>query len=161
MALLQIDWPGIFSSDAPLVEGLLRGTVISFVLLALLRLTPRRTDGSIGIMDLLVVVLIAEPAGKSMGDYDTLTEGIVLVATLIGWTYILNWLTYAVPAIDRPVSLGPDQHTGHGAAMIATGERTCRSLVYGIRALRVTLPPGRVHVPSMFVGTIVQDRSLQ
>ena len=104
MALLRIDWSGLFAPDAPLVEGVLRGTVMYFVLLALLRLTPRRTVGSIAIMDLLVVVLIAEAAGKAMGDYDTITDAVVLVATLIGWSYILNWLTYAVPAIDRLVS---------------------------------------------------------
>lgn len=104
MALLQIDWSDLFTPDAPLVESVLRGTVMYFVLIALLRVTPRRTVGSIGAMDLLVVVLIADAAGKAMGDYDTLTEGIVLVATLIGWSYILNWLTYAVPAIDRLVS---------------------------------------------------------
>ena len=104
MALLQIDWPGIFTPETPLPEIVLRGTVMYFVLLALLRLTPRRTVGSIGIMDLLVVVLIAEAAGKAMGGYDSVTDGIVLVATLIGWSYVLNWLTYAVPAIDRLVS---------------------------------------------------------
>jgi uncharacterized membrane protein YcaP (DUF421 family) len=56
------------------------------------------------IMGLLVVVLIAEAAGKAMGEYTTLTEGIVLVATLIGWSYVLNWLTYTVPVIERWVS---------------------------------------------------------
>jgi len=101
MPLLRIDWSGIFTPEAPLIEGVLRGTVIYFVLLVLLRLTPRRTLGSVGIMDLLVVVLIAEAAGKAMGEYDTLTEGIVLVATLIGWSYVVNWLTYTVPAIER------------------------------------------------------------
>jgi uncharacterized membrane protein YcaP (DUF421 family) len=104
MSLLQIDWSGIFTPEAPLFEGVLRGTVIYFVVLVLLRLTPRRTVGSIAIMDLLVVVLIAEAAGKAMGDYTTLTEGIVLVFTLIGWSYVLNWLTYTVPAIERWVS---------------------------------------------------------
>ena len=104
MAWLQSDWSGIFMPDAPLGESVLRGTVIYFVLLALLRLMPRRTVGSLGIMDLLVAVLIAEAAGKSFGDYDTVTDGIVLVATLLGWSYVLNWLTYTVPAIDRLVS---------------------------------------------------------
>jgi hypothetical protein len=62
----------------------LRGTVIYFVLLALLRLMPRRTVGSLRIIDLLVAVLIAEAAGKAMGEYGSVTDGIVLVATLLG-----------------------------------------------------------------------------
>lgn len=107
MALLQVDWSDIFTPDTSPPEMVLRGTVMYFVLLALLRLVPRRTVGSIGIMDLIVVVLIAEAAGKAMGDYDTLGDGIILVVTLIGWSYILNWLTYAVPAIERLVSAPP------------------------------------------------------
>jgi uncharacterized membrane protein YcaP (DUF421 family) len=106
MAPLQINWPGRFTPDTSPLEMVLRGTVMYFVLLALLRLVPRRTVGSIGIMDLLVV-LVAEAAGKAMGDYDTLSDGIILVATLIGWSYLLNWLTYTVPAIDRLVSPRP------------------------------------------------------
>jgi uncharacterized membrane protein YcaP (DUF421 family) len=96
----------MFTPDTSPLEMVLRGTVMYFVLLALLRLVPRRTVGSIGIMDLLVV-LVAEAAGKAMGDYDTLSDGIILVATLIGWSYLLNWLTYTVPAIDRLVSPRP------------------------------------------------------
>ena len=63
MAPLQINWPGMFTPDTSPLEMVLRGTVMYFVLLALLRLVPRRTVGSIGIMDLLVV-LVAEAAGK-------------------------------------------------------------------------------------------------
>lgn len=84
MALLQIDWPGMFTPEIPLLEGVLRGTVVYFVLLAFLRLVPRRTVGGLAVMDLLVVVLIAEVADKSTGEYDTVTDGIVLVATLVG-----------------------------------------------------------------------------
>ena len=104
MALRQLDWPGIFTPETSPLELVLRGTVMYFVLLALFRLTPRRTIGSIGIMDLLLVVLIADAAGRAMGDYHSIGDGVILAATLIGWTHALNWLTYAVPAIDRLVS---------------------------------------------------------
>lgn len=102
--LLQIDLPGMFVPEANLVEAVLRGTVIYFVLLVLLRVIPRRTVGSVGMMDLVVVVLIAEAAGKSMGEYATITDGVVIVATLLAWSYVLNWLTYNVPAIEKLVS---------------------------------------------------------
>lgn len=102
--LLQIDLPGMFVPEANLVEAVLRGTVIYFVLLVLLRVIPRRTVGSVGMMDLVVVVLIAEAAGKSMGEYATITDGVVIVATLLAWSYVLNWLTYHVPAIEKLVS---------------------------------------------------------
>ena len=103
--LLQIDWPAIFAPATSPLESVLRGTIMYFVLLALFRLTPRRTVGSISIMDLVLIVLIAEAAGKAMStDPTSIVDGIILVATLIGWSYLLNWLTYTVPAIDRLLS---------------------------------------------------------
>jgi uncharacterized membrane protein YcaP (DUF421 family) len=85
-----------------------RGTVMSFVLLAVFRLMPRRTAGSLGIIDLIVVVLIAGVAGHAMDEDDTLADGAVLVATQIGRSYIINWLTYAVPTTDRLASPHPE-----------------------------------------------------
>lgn len=104
MALLQIDWSGIFALDTSPLELVVRGTVMYFVLLVFHRMVPRRTVGSISIMDLILVVLIAEAAGKAMGDYNSIGAGVILVATLFWWTTALNWLTYAVPAIERLLS---------------------------------------------------------
>ncbi len=104
LPLLQIDWPAVFVPEANLLEAVLRGTVVYFVLLVLLRIIPWRTVGSVGMMDLVVVVLVAEAAGKSMGEYTSVTDGIVIVLTLIGWSYVLNWITYKVPAIEKLVS---------------------------------------------------------
>ena len=45
--------------------------------------------------DLLVVVLIADAAQNGMaGEYRSLTEGVILVATIFGWSYSLDWLAY-------------------------------------------------------------------
>ena len=104
MTQLLLDWSSIFAPQAPLLESVLRGTVIYFALLVLLRLTPRRTLGSIGVMDLLVVVLVADAAGLGLGDVHSIADAVVLVATLVGWSYVLNWLTYAVPGVERLVS---------------------------------------------------------
>jgi uncharacterized membrane protein YcaP (DUF421 family) len=72
---------------------------MNFVLLAQFRPVLRRTVGSICNIDLIAFVLIAEAAGKAMGGHDTLSDGPVLVATLIGWGCIINRLTYAVPLL--------------------------------------------------------------
>jgi uncharacterized membrane protein YcaP (DUF421 family) len=90
--------------QAPPLESVLRGTVNSSALLILLRLTPRRTLGSIGVMDLLVIIIVADAAGLGLGDVHSISDAVVLVATLVGWSYVLNWLTYAVPATERWVS---------------------------------------------------------
>ena len=45
--------------------------------------------------DLLVVVLVADAAQNAMAsEYHSITEGAVLVATIFGWNYLLDWLAY-------------------------------------------------------------------
>jgi len=62
-----------------------------FFLLRLLR----REGGQIGIADVLVVVLVADASQNAMAsDYKSITEGIVLVATIAFWDYFLDWLGY-------------------------------------------------------------------
>jgi uncharacterized membrane protein YcaP (DUF421 family) len=62
----------------------------------------RREGGTLGLPDLLVVVVIADAAQNAMaGDYQTVTEGVVLVGTIIFWDYALNWLGYHFPRFQR------------------------------------------------------------
>jgi uncharacterized membrane protein YcaP (DUF421 family) len=52
--------------------------------------------------DLLVIVLIADAAQNGMaGEYKSITEGIVLCVTIVGWSLLLDWLAFHV-AILRP-----------------------------------------------------------
>jgi uncharacterized membrane protein YcaP (DUF421 family) len=55
----------------------------------------RRDAGSLSVSDLLVVVLIADAAQNGMaGEYRSITEGVVIVATIFAWNYGLDWLAY-------------------------------------------------------------------
>lgn len=46
------------------------------------------------VTDLLVVVLIADAAHNAMaGDYRSLLDGILLVSTIVFWSYALGWPT--------------------------------------------------------------------
>lgn len=103
--VLSVDWEAMFTPEANVIEIFVRGTVMYFLLVALLRITPRRTVGSLGIVDLVVVVFVAEAAGKSLGgEYVSLIDGGVLVATLVAWGVVLDWLNYNVPAVERLLS---------------------------------------------------------
>jgi uncharacterized membrane protein YcaP (DUF421 family) len=103
----EIDWQKIFVPDTPLIEIFVRGTIIYLGLLALLRLF-RREAGTVGIPDLLVLVLIADAAQSAMaGDYTSVTDGLLLVLTIIGWSYFLNRLGYQVPAVGHFVHPPP------------------------------------------------------
>jgi uncharacterized membrane protein YcaP (DUF421 family) len=99
---LQTEWDKVFlPSPSMILELVVRGTVIYLFLFIVLRVL-RRSAGAIGISDLLVVVLIADAAQNAMGsEYKTVTEGIVLVLTIVGWDYLLDWLGYRVPALRR------------------------------------------------------------
>jgi uncharacterized membrane protein YcaP (DUF421 family) len=101
-AHLQIDWQSIFIPSLHLGEIILRGTIVYLFLFVLLRLL-KRGAGTIGISDLLVVVLIADAAQNAMAsEYKSITEGLVLVTTIVGWDYFLDWLGYRFPRI-RPL----------------------------------------------------------
>lgn len=92
---MDIDWERLFVPQTPLVELILRGTVMYLLLLAGLRVLVRRHVGSMSLMDLLLMVLIADAAQNAMGDdYHSITEGVVLCGTLIVWNWVLDWLSY-------------------------------------------------------------------
>lgn len=101
------DLRSMFVPSLSLAEIILRGTVIYLFLFALLRVL-RREAGAIGVGDLLVVVLIADAAQNAMaGEYKSITEGAVLVATIASWDYLLNWLGYRCPWLQRLLRAAP------------------------------------------------------
>lgn len=107
MELLPADWIDVLAPETPLLELFVRGTLLYFGLLALVRLMPRRTGGELAMMDLIFVLLIAEAAAHSLGGYTSLADGAVMIVTLMGWNWLVNALSYRVPAIERIVSAPP------------------------------------------------------
>jgi uncharacterized membrane protein YcaP (DUF421 family) len=104
---LDVDWNRLFVPSDPLLEVVIRGTLMYLAMFFLLRLFRRQT-GSIGPADLLVLLLIADAAQNGMADeYKSVTEGIVLVATIMGWEYAIDWLSYRVPFIGKFIEREP------------------------------------------------------
>ncbi|WP_392530539.1 DUF421 domain-containing protein [Nostoc sp. C117] len=97
-----IDWQAIFVPSISVIELIIRGSLVYLALFSVLRLLPSRQLGTLGITDLLVVVLFAEAAQNAMAsNYTSITEGAILVATVIFWSYVLNWLGYKLPQFQR------------------------------------------------------------
>jgi uncharacterized membrane protein YcaP (DUF421 family) len=91
---MTIDWRTVFVPTGSVFELVLRATVMYLLILAGFRIF-RREAGSLSVSDLLVVVLIADAAQNGMaGEYKSLTEGVVVVATIFAWNYILDWMAY-------------------------------------------------------------------
>ncbi len=99
---LDIDWHGIFTPTHSLLELIVRATLMYFALFGLLRFVLKREEGGIGTTDVLVIVLLAEVASNGFTtDYKSVVEGIVLVGTILSWTYLLEWLAFRFPAARR------------------------------------------------------------
>lgn len=98
------DWDTILLPGTPLPELVLRGTVTFLALMTLLRVVGQREAGSLGLTDLLVVVLIAQAAGPGMlGGADTIADGIVVIVTMLTWSVALDALSYRWPTFARLV----------------------------------------------------------
>jgi uncharacterized membrane protein YcaP (DUF421 family) len=94
-SLVDVDWRQVFGIDTPLLEIVVRGSVVYLSLFFLLRLVLRREAGGLGITDLLVIVLIADAVQNAMaGDYHSITDGLLLGSTIIFWSFALDWLAY-------------------------------------------------------------------
>jgi uncharacterized membrane protein YcaP (DUF421 family) len=99
---MDVDWQKLFVPDTPALELVLRGSVMYLALFSVLRLLVRRHVGSMNLMDLLLMVLIADAAQDAMaGEYRSISDGLVLCGTLIGWNYLLDWLAYRFPSFGR------------------------------------------------------------
>jgi len=100
-------------SMSPL-EIVVRGSVVYWMLFLLFRFLLRRDVGTVGVADLLVMVLIADAAQNAMaGDSYTLADGVLLVATIAGWNLAFDsaawrWPTFARFAQPRALPLVRD-----------------------------------------------------
>jgi len=104
----MIDWSNLFGFSVNPAEMVIRGTVIYWFIFLLFRFVLRRDIGAIGIADVMLVVLIADAASNGMsGGYDSITDGCVLVATIAGWNYSLDWMSFHFPPIRRLVEPPP------------------------------------------------------
>jgi uncharacterized membrane protein YcaP (DUF421 family) len=106
--LLLIEWAELLIPTHSLAEIMLRGTVMYLSLFLILRFVMTRQSSTIGIADILVVVLIADAAQNGFAkDYKSVTEGVLLVLTIVFWNIFLNWLSYRFKTFARLVSPPP------------------------------------------------------
>lgn len=98
---MDIDWGRLFVPDVPLAEILVRGTAVYLFLFAYFRLL-RRSAGGLGVADVLVVVLVADAAQSAMsGEGHSITAGLLTVAVIAFWDFVIDWASYHVPGLAR------------------------------------------------------------
>lgn len=109
-----IDWESMFIPKVALLEIVFRGTLTYLFCFLYIRFF-RRGAGQLGVTDLLLITLISDAAQNSMsGEYNSVTEGVVLVGTLIFWEYALDWLGFRTTLFKRFVNPDPVPLIKHG-----------------------------------------------
>lgn len=104
---LHINWHAVFVPTVGLAELFLRGSVMYFGILALMRIL-RRQKGAINTADLLLLIIVADAAQNGMSaEYTSLTEGLVLVGTIFLWDYVLDALSFRYPFFHRILNEPP------------------------------------------------------
>jgi uncharacterized membrane protein YcaP (DUF421 family) len=92
----------LFEVHVPVLELVLRGTLVYWLLFLIFRFLLRRDVGAVGIADILLLVIVADAAQNAMsGGYDTFAEGAVLVLTIVAWNWLLDVLSYRFAAVRR------------------------------------------------------------
>jgi len=92
--LFSVEWHDMFVPSLSLLEIFLRGTLTYWVIYLCMRLF-RRGTGQLSISDLLLITMISDAAQNAMaGTYNSVTEGAVLILTLLFWDYAIDWMGY-------------------------------------------------------------------
>jgi len=106
--LFLIEWAELLIPTHSVAEIMLRGTVMYLSLFVILRFVMVRQTSTIGIADILVIVVIADAAQNGFAkEYKSITEGIVLVLTIVFWNLFLNWISYRFKPLERLLSPAP------------------------------------------------------
>src|SRR3569623_3669871 len=101
-SLFGLDWGEMFGLSMSPAELVVRGTAVYWFLFLIFRFVIRREVGAVGIADILVLVIVADASQNAMaGEYTSVTDGLILVSTLIGWNFLFDWMSFRFPPLRR------------------------------------------------------------
>jgi uncharacterized membrane protein YcaP (DUF421 family) len=93
--LFAVNWTEFFIPTHSLAEIIVRGSFMYLALFLILRFLLQRQSSAIGLADVLVIVLIADAAQDALAKgYKSVTEGVLLVLTIVFWDFAIDWLGY-------------------------------------------------------------------
>lgn len=102
MSILDIDFASIIFLTVSPLELVLRGTLMYWFLFIVFRFILRRDVGALGISDFLFVVILGDAAQNGMiGSATSAVDGMVLIGTLVFWSYLLDFLSFKFPVVQR------------------------------------------------------------
>ncbi|HEX2566059.1 MAG TPA: YetF domain-containing protein [Burkholderiales bacterium] len=114
---MTLDWQALFVPEMPL-EMVVRGTISYWFLFVLFRFGVRRRIGSVGMADILILVIVSDAIQQSMaGEYVSVTDGFILVGVLVGWAIFTDWLAFRFRALERVLEPPPLKLVHRGAVL--------------------------------------------
>jgi uncharacterized membrane protein YcaP (DUF421 family) len=97
----MINWQEILMFDVPFLEIFVRGSIMYLFLILIMRFGMNRVMGTIGVSDMLVIVVIADASQNAMaGSYNSVGDGLVLVGTIVFWAWLFDFLSYHFPVLE-------------------------------------------------------------
>ncbi len=94
------NWSDLLIPSVPIFELVVRSSIVYLALFFGLRFILKREAAALEISDLLVIVLIADAVSNGMsGSYTSVTDALILAATLVGWNWFLAYLAFRFPAM--------------------------------------------------------------
>jgi uncharacterized membrane protein YcaP (DUF421 family) len=123
-SLVNVGWHDLFVPTHSIAEMVVRGTLMYLGLFLIFRFIVGRQSSAIGIADILVVVLIADAAQNAFAkEYQSITEGIALVLTIVFWDFLLDWLGYRSRFFARLIRPAPLALVRDGKMLFANMRR--------------------------------------
>ncbi len=118
LASSAMDWSALFEPHH-VAENVIRASAIFLLLFVLLRVLPNRKTGSLGPADLLVLVLLATVVNGALNrDVSSLTDAVVMVATIVAWGFIIDLLGAHVPFVRRLLHSEPVEVIRDGEILV-------------------------------------------
>jgi uncharacterized membrane protein YcaP (DUF421 family) len=103
-----MNWGEFWALQSSVMEPILRGTIMYLSLFVLFRVVIRRRVGAVGISDILLVVIIADAAQSGLsGASNSVSDALLVVATIFFWNWVIDWLNYHVPALRTALEPPP------------------------------------------------------
>jgi uncharacterized membrane protein YcaP (DUF421 family) len=119
-----VDWSELFGVSISPLELFVRGSTIYWFIFLIFRVVLRREVGALGIADVLVIVLIADASQNAMaGEYRSITDGMVLISTIVFWNVVVDWAAYRSPRLSRLLEPTPLVLVDHGRMLRANMRR--------------------------------------
>jgi len=119
-------------------EFIVRGAIVYFFVLLLLRITGKRQVGQLAPFDLVLLLILSNAVQNAMnGGDNSITAGIIISVTLVGLNFLVGWATFKSRKLEeviegRAVLLVHNGHVNHQS--MESVKMTIHELEAAIRA---------------------------